>query len=73
MISKQYPYVNDYLNSHDLSALKCIDIVKRSYIGITSGSEGVNGHFRKVGSSTYDGLGAFLRREQQPEVECSSL
>ena len=33
--------VDHYLYSQHLSALKCIDTVRRSYIGITSGSERV--------------------------------
>ena len=41
VITRQYPPVDNHLYSHRLSALKCIDVLKRSYIGITSGSERV--------------------------------
>ena len=39
VITRQYSPVDNYLSSHHLSALKHIDIVRRSNIGITSGSE----------------------------------
>ena len=42
-ISRQYPSGDHYLDSHHVSALKYIDIVRRSYIGITSEKDRVTG------------------------------
>ena len=48
---------DSYLYSHHLSALKCIDIVRRSYIGITSGSKRV-----KCFSFVSDGISFLANR-----------
>ena len=42
IISKHYPLVDNFRNSHHLSVLQCIKIVRRIYILIIPGSERVN-------------------------------
>ena len=39
MFQKQYPLADNFVNSHHLSALQCIKIVRRIYILITPGSQ----------------------------------
>ena len=42
VISRHYPLVDNFLNSHYLSASQCSKIVRRIYMLVTPGSKRVN-------------------------------